>query len=49
MHALHGKEPPPIGNPKDAPPKWRAEHKPVPNRSEAIRRLVVLGPKAKKA
>jgi hypothetical protein len=32
----------------EAVEKWRAKQKPVPNLSEAIRRLVELGLKAKK-
>jgi hypothetical protein len=32
----------------DAIEKWRAKQKPVPNVSDAIRRLVELGLKAKK-
>jgi len=31
----------------DAVDRWRAKQKPVPNQSEAIRRLVELGLKAK--
>jgi len=30
MHALRDKEPLAIGNPKDASPKWRAKHRPLP-------------------
>jgi hypothetical protein len=49
MQALHGKEPPPNGNPKEAPPKRHARHKLVLNRCEAIHRLIELGLEAKKA